>query len=115
MLNKKIALVGGIAMIAASITGTLLFARRKAKLSDTYTEIGEWLFRYGAETGLANVSKMSKDELISEKEIGTKYLEKLESINDDYAANVALGVQVVLMFIDAALGDPDEEKKEKEA
>ncbi len=113
MLNKKLALITGITVTAASITGMMFFAHRKAKNADTYDEIAEWLLRYGAEDSLKNISELTKEELISEKEIGNKYLEKLEAINDDYAANVALGVQVVLMFIDVALGDVDEEQKKE--
>ena len=117
MFNKKIALIGGIAMTAASIAGVAFFSHRKMKNADIYDEIGNWLHHYGKGNALKNISSMTDDELASEKETAVNYLKKMEEIGDDDSVTVSIGVQVVLLWIDAALDKRAraEEQKEKEA
>ena len=115
MFNKKIALIAGTIMTAASITGVAFFSHRKTKMADTYDEMAKWLFHYAKGNNLRNIKNMTDDELASEKEKALYFMEKLESTNDDDSANAALGVQVVLLWIDAALDNRAEEQKEKEA
>lgn len=114
---KKIALIGGIAMTAASIAGVAFLSHRKMKNADTYDEMAKWLFHYAKGDNLRNISNMTDAELASEKENALYFMEKLESTDDNDSANAALGVQVVLLWIDAALDKRAraEEQKEKEA
>ncbi len=116
MFNKKIALIAGGIMTAASVAGVAFFSHRKMEKADTYDEIGGWLRHYGKGHNLANICNLTDNELASEKEKALHFMEKLESIDDVDSANVALGVQVVLLWIDAALDKrAEDQKEEKEA